>query len=272
MDNRSVWDKVAANYGSVGPKYWNWFGEQLVSYSAVQEGMKVLDIGFGRGASLFPAASIVGDSGKVEGIDTSAEMVAHTQNEVLANQLRNIDVFHSSLEDYCENTGGFDRIMCGFGIGYLSASDDNFKILHKSLKEEGVLSLSVWTHQEDQSWLTSVVNKHLGITDTPDHASEEKDEEEEYDLCTATGLKSFIESQGFSHVETEIVEKTFVFSDQEEWWADLNSSAVKNIIDVIDGMNCLDAFKKDAFDGILQFKKNDGIHIRREAILVRGTK
>ena len=50
-----LWDKVAFNFGSIGPRYWDKFGHRLVELSHIEEGNYVLDIGMGRGASLFPS-------------------------------------------------------------------------------------------------------------------------------------------------------------------------------------------------------------------------
>lgn len=55
----STWDKVALNFGKVGPKYWDEFGSRLVELSSTSRGARVLDIGIGRGASLFPALNKV---------------------------------------------------------------------------------------------------------------------------------------------------------------------------------------------------------------------
>lgn len=55
----STWDKVAPEFGKVGPKYWEEFGSRLVELSSISRGARVLDIGMGRGASLFPALNKV---------------------------------------------------------------------------------------------------------------------------------------------------------------------------------------------------------------------
>ena len=70
-----VFNRVAANFDSIGPKYFSYFGEKLVEYLRVNEGAVLLDVACGRGASLFPAAHGVGEKGKVRGIDFSKEMV-----------------------------------------------------------------------------------------------------------------------------------------------------------------------------------------------------
>lgn len=55
----NIWDKVASDFGKIGPKYWNRFGERLVSISNIKSGARVLDIGTGRG--IFEAIEKLGE-------------------------------------------------------------------------------------------------------------------------------------------------------------------------------------------------------------------
>ena len=60
MKIKDLFNKIAPSWGEIGPKYWNDFGDRLVELSNIKKGAKVLDIGVGRGASLFPATEKVG--------------------------------------------------------------------------------------------------------------------------------------------------------------------------------------------------------------------
>lgn len=64
-----VWDNVAPTFGTIGPRYWDFFGHRLVELANINEGAQVLDIGCGRGASFFPALKKVSLNGHVTGID-----------------------------------------------------------------------------------------------------------------------------------------------------------------------------------------------------------
>ncbi|GMQ60743.1 hypothetical protein AN1V17_51460 [Vallitalea sediminicola] len=72
----NIWDTVAPTFSKMGPKYWDQFGERLVQLSNIKDGGILLDIGMGRGASLFPATKEIGITGKVIGIDFSDRMVS----------------------------------------------------------------------------------------------------------------------------------------------------------------------------------------------------
>ena len=60
------------------------FGNRLVELSSINKGARVLDIGMGRGASLFSAINKVGKDGYVIGIDTSEVMVSETYKDIVA--------------------------------------------------------------------------------------------------------------------------------------------------------------------------------------------
>ena len=58
------------------------FGARLLEIAALREGESVLDVGSGRGATLLPAATQVGPTGRVLGADLSEEMVDLLNEEV----------------------------------------------------------------------------------------------------------------------------------------------------------------------------------------------
>lgn len=246
---------MANKFSQTGPNYWAWFGKQLVEHSSLQVGQHILDVGFGRGASLFPAREIVGDQGEVYGIDTAVEMVNYTNKD---HNYSNVFLSCNDLENY-KNEESFDQILCGFGLGFFEADKNNYIRIHELLKNDGEFALSVWTHQEDQDWLTGLVNKYLDIKSPAKH---------NHDMTTEAGVKGLLEKAGFLEVHTKLIEKTFIFKNKEEWWQDLNATAVKNILEVIEEKKYLKDFKEECFEGLNQYKKEDGIHIKREAILL----
>lgn len=74
-----AYDKSAGKYNAA---MFNPIGKQVIDLLRLQPGEKVLDLGCGRGACLFPAAEAVGPTGRVLGVDLSAEMVKLTAGDV----------------------------------------------------------------------------------------------------------------------------------------------------------------------------------------------
>jgi O-methyltransferase/aklanonic acid methyltransferase len=64
-----IWSRPLGISGLFGPDYWDYFGDRLVEYATIPQGVGVLDVGCGTGSSLFPAAERTGSSGYAVGID-----------------------------------------------------------------------------------------------------------------------------------------------------------------------------------------------------------
>lgn len=75
-----VFDRAAPTYDAVAGAYHDYFGSRLVALAGLRADDAVLDVGRGRGAVLLPAATKVGPSGRVSGIDLSPEMIATPVN------------------------------------------------------------------------------------------------------------------------------------------------------------------------------------------------
>ncbi|GAA3229728.1 hypothetical protein GCM10017691_22030 [Pseudonocardia petroleophila] len=73
-----VFDLAADTYDDVGVPWFRPIAAGLVEELAVAPGERVLDIGCGRGAALFPLAEAAGPGGRVLGIDLAPRMVERT--------------------------------------------------------------------------------------------------------------------------------------------------------------------------------------------------
>lgn len=138
-----TWDKAALNFGQVGPKYWDEFGQKLVELADIKEGNIVLDMGMGRGAALFPAAKKVGNNGKVIGIDISEVMVRATEESITQSGINNIEVIQMDAEELRFSSEYFNNIVSGFCIGNILGQDKKLKGLrrfefkrHKNLRRK----------------------------------------------------------------------------------------------------------------------------------------
>lgn len=74
----------------MGVEFFTPMGSRLVQMVDPQPGDRVLDVGCGLGACVFPAAKAVGPSGQVLGIDIATEMIAEARKEVERLQLSTV--------------------------------------------------------------------------------------------------------------------------------------------------------------------------------------
>lgn len=113
---QGIFDRASCTYTCVGPYYFNYFGERLVELSKIKQGNIVLDVAFGRGASLFPASDAVGTFGKVIGIDFSEGMVIETKNVLKNKENANIEILQMDAESLSFKQDTFDNAICGLSI------------------------------------------------------------------------------------------------------------------------------------------------------------
>lgn len=114
-----VFDRSAETYDQVGVDFFTPLARDLVARAAVRPGERVLDVGAGRGAVLFAAASAVGSSGHVVGIDLSATMAALMQAEVGARGLENVTIAQGDAERPDFADGSFDAVLASLVMFFL---------------------------------------------------------------------------------------------------------------------------------------------------------
>src|SRR5215472_14842824 len=83
-------DLVADTYGTVDGAFFQASAARLVEHAGLHPGDRVLDLGCGRGAVLFAAATAVGPDGYVAGLDLSPGMAHATATDIAARGLRNV--------------------------------------------------------------------------------------------------------------------------------------------------------------------------------------
>src|SRR5262249_48963717 len=115
-----TFDRAAATYDQVGPRFFAHFGRGLVAAADPPPGASVLDVATGRGACLFPAAKRVGPAGRVAGIDLAEGMVAETAAQIERMHLAQAEVRRMDAEhlDFPDVT--FDVVLCGFALFFFA--------------------------------------------------------------------------------------------------------------------------------------------------------
>ncbi|MGH4123434.1 MAG: class I SAM-dependent methyltransferase [Clostridium sp.] len=267
----NVWDKVAPTFGKIGPIYWQKFGSRLVELSRMNKGEKILDIGVGRGASLFPAINKIGKEGYVVGIDTSEVMVSETYKDIVKQKIDNAKVIKMNAQTLEFDDDFFDNVICGFGMGYLLYSDCKLTEIIRVLKKEGQVGFSIWALQEDQKWLTEIVNKYLH-TDSSNQNNNKKSDLPKFD--TAKDVRKILEDAGLRNVNIYKENADVNYTTKEQWWEEMWSNAVRAVFEAVEelGDDKFKEFKVEVFNGLEKYKKLDGLHFNMPVIYAFGEK
>lgn len=265
----SVWDKVAVKFGENGPRYWDTFGNRLVELSNMVEGARVLDIGMGRGASLFPAAERVGKLGHVIGIDNSKAMVDETSKNIKIRNISNIEVSEMSGNELDFENNKFDNIICGFGIGYLLHYDEKLRGIINVLKPGGQIGFSIWAIQEDQRWLTEIVEKYLP---PKPQAVPQNPNLPRFD--NVDDVKKLLHNAGLRDVRVQKEDNIVAYKNENEWWSEMWTNAVRGILEQVQelGAEAYNKFEKEVSRGLKNFYVKEEIHFNMPVIYAFGTK
>jgi ubiquinone/menaquinone biosynthesis C-methylase UbiE len=114
---------------------------RLLDYANVSARQTILDVGTGTGHLAIASAQIVGDQGRVVGIDISAGMLAQANIKIEALGLHHIELQLTDAEaiDYPFNT--FDHILCANTFPWLADKTATLRLWYQLLKSGGQICI-----------------------------------------------------------------------------------------------------------------------------------
>jgi ubiquinone/menaquinone biosynthesis C-methylase UbiE len=261
-----LYDKAAPTYDRVGPRFFSYFGRRLVEMSGLHGGAFILDVGCGRGATLFLVAERVGRSGSVIGVDLSQIMVQETAREIehlgLGNaQVRHMDAKALEFPDSC-----FDFIFCGFALFLFSDLDQVLSEFLRVLKPKGMFLASVFGKKLDKRWdgfrrLVRAYRNHLRPVPKVDTPT----------LFDVVQLEEILSNAEFVNIKVVNEEKEFRYRDEKEWWATEWSCGNRSLFERMEP-SALEKFREEALETVRGLKGEEGIPILLQMLLARASK
>ncbi len=126
-------DRAVESFAGVGNPF---------SSRDLQSGEHVVDIGSGAGFDSFVAATAVGDSGRVVGIDMTPEMLAKSRASALAMEMSNVE-FRDGLAEAVPVDDGWADVVISNGVINLCADKRAvFAEIHRVLRPGGTLQFA----------------------------------------------------------------------------------------------------------------------------------
>ena len=120
---------------------------KLVETVALSPGEKILDVATGTGIIAIAASEIVGEQGKVIGVDISPVMLGQARFKIAEAKINNIQLIESDIDniDFPENS--FDTIFCSSSIPWFKNIPAVFKSWHHWLKPGGKIAFSCYSQE-----------------------------------------------------------------------------------------------------------------------------
>ncbi|ANN18352.1 SAM-dependent methyltransferase [Amycolatopsis orientalis] len=146
-----LFDRTAETYDALGVDFFGTFARELLDRVALVPGERVLDVGCGRGAVLFPAAERVGAGGSVLGIDLSAEMIERTAKDIEDRGPANASVSLMDAQEPTLDDATFDVALASFVVFFLPEPIEGLRSWHRLLKPGGRLGMTTFG-DDDPRW------------------------------------------------------------------------------------------------------------------------
>lgn len=219
---RAVYDRAASDYGRHASAVFSRFGESLVVRAGVAPGMRVLDVGTGRGAALWPALKAVGPDGQVVGIDLSGEMVRHLGADLAEGGHTNAEARVMDAEYLAFEDRSFDAVLCAQALPFVPNPERALAEMFRVLRPGGVLAVATKA-AFDRRWawdsrlLAAYPHAQVRLVAVP--------------FATSSQLCEGLTAAGFVDFTAALEELEISFEDLEEYWGYVWSTGLRASLD-----------------------------------------
>jgi len=178
-------------------------------------------------------------------------------------------------------TGSFDVALCGFMGWYdcfdfirfeFTQPDTKAKEIRRVLRDGGRFVNCSWHEQEDLAWMEEEIVRHYpAILDDSEYL-ERRPIGMAYEK--AEGYKIILQSAGFRGTEVFHETMTFVSTDEEEFWRQMQEVGWASLLEKIGNQvpDQLSRVKQAILEDLQRYKQADGIHFDKVVFLIRGVK
>lgn len=259
-----LYNRVASSYGQVGPDAFADAGRRLVEHMSIAGGAKVLDVGVGRGANLFPAAAKAGPRGQVIGIDLAENMVRETATEIQRRNITQASVLVMDAEQLAFPSDSFDNVLCGFAIFLFPHLEQALSEFLRVLRPVGKLGITVARNADAlEQWYGKRITEYHEQYHFPLNAGGGN-----LDLSE---LPSYLIRAGFADVQTLREQAGFAYADAEQWWDAKWTHGTRYSLEHM-APEVLARFKTEVFARLQEVQQSDGIHEEWNLQFIIGSK
>jgi len=107
------------------------------THADIKEGDTVLDLGCGAGVDVLVSRLLVGESGKVYGVDITPKMVEVASKHAIDAGFTNVEILESSFDNIALEDESVDVIISNGAINLTSCKESVFTEIYRLLKSDG---------------------------------------------------------------------------------------------------------------------------------------
>lgn len=210
----AIFDRVADTYDRVGVPWFTPIAKHLVDLAAPRPGERVLDIGCGRGAALFPLAEAVGPTGHVTGIDLSAGMIEATRTDVTDRGLTNVDLQLADASAPDLAVGDYDLVVASLVVFFMPDPLAALTAWRTLLAPTGRLAITTFGPR-DPRWeaIDATFRPYL-----PPQLIDARTAGATGPFASDEAVEALVGAAGFIDVRTSSFDVDTVLTDAEHWY------------------------------------------------------
>ena len=205
-----TFDHTADEYDQLGIDFFGTFGQWLVDAAKLGPGDRVVDLGSGRGAATFPAATAVGPEGSVLAIDLAPRMVELLRADAAARGMVHVEVRLGDVQD-ADLDGPFDCVLAAFVLFFMTDPAGALRRYHRLLRPDGRIAISTFFGDDKRwSWLRELREMIPAEARPPDPAGRDP-------FRSADALHALLAGNGFTDSRSIEREHRTSFRDADHW-------------------------------------------------------
>ena len=216
-----VFDRSAPTYDAVGVAFFTDVGRRLVALAPVRTGERVVDLGCGRGAALFPAATAVGPTGTVLGIDLAPTMVAMTRADARVRGLANVSVEMGDAQEPGLTSGRYDVVLSSLTVFFLPDPLAGLRAWRDAVVDGGRLALSTFVDRDDPrwEWLSEIFPSRDPAAPTPDREADRdvRTDDDTSPFSSSDRLHDLLAEAGWRDATSVEQDHDVRFADADQW-------------------------------------------------------
>ena len=149
---RYGWNLASVGYESLWQVHLAYAQYALLELASLAVGERILDVACGTGLVAFEAATAVGPSGHVLGVDLSDSMVDAAGRRARDRRLPNCRFSRMDAEALTLPDASFDVALCALGLMYMPDPEQALREMSRVLRPGGRVSLAVWGERSNCGW------------------------------------------------------------------------------------------------------------------------
>jgi SAM-dependent methyltransferase len=230
--NTATYNTAADAFDDPANTFWTRFGRKTVERLGLRPGARVLDVCCGSGASAIPAARIVGPAGSVLGIDLADRLLALARTKADAQGLRNITFRAGDMLDLQLQRGGFDAVVCVFGVFFVHDIASAVRALWEQVRPGGKLAVTTWGPRFLEPGSTAFWNSVREVR--PDLCKVVNPWDR---VCDPPSLRAVLRDGGVGDAEVVAEAGLHPIASPEAWWAAVLGTGYRGTLEQLEPLD-----------------------------------